>query len=109
MLAITSKIQLAVALGVAPQTHTAIPLKSAHPLFRDRPPQPQNDPGLSPVKFLTKSTRFFFSLFTRPPPKGPLTQKEATDNVYLDTQVMGSNPGENVDPIGNVQNPQIRY
>ena len=31
--------------------------------------------------------------FLRPSPLGALMEKEGTDNVYLDNQVMGSNPG----------------
>ena len=34
-----------------------------------------------------------FGPLLRPSPQGALMEKEGTDNVYLDTQVMGSNPG----------------
>ena len=40
-----------------------------------------------------------------PSPQGPLTEKEGTDNVYLDGQVMGSNPGVRSRSYG--ESPQI--
>ena len=40
-----------------------------------------------------------------PSPQGPLTKKEAINNVYVDTQVMGSNPGMRSQSSRKVPNP----
>ena len=34
-----------------------------------------------------------FAPLMAPSPQGPLTKKKAASNVYLDTEVMGSDPG----------------
>ena len=45
-------------------------------------------PSIFPGKILS-----IFAPLRIPSPQGTLTEKEGTNNVYLDTQVMGSNPG----------------
>ena len=50
---------------------------------------PKND---SPC--LSDNMASIFGLLPRSSSQGPLMEKEGTGNVYLDGQVMGSNPGE---------------
>ena len=57
-----------------------------------------------PTRPLTRFGPFFGPLMI-PSPQGPLTKKEATNNVYLDTQVMGSNPGIRSQSSRKVPNP----
>ena len=71
----------------------AIPLKSINPL-REPPPQFKSVPGPSPYKVLS----FFVPPLPSPPPAPP-TQKEGTDNVDLDGQVLGSDPGEKMSTL----------
>ena len=83
------------------------------------PPSAHRDflevPGLNSSRSLTW-TRKWPSIFTRQDfvnscsshdtiSPGPLTEKEGTDNVYLDGQVMGSNPGVRSRSYG--ESPQI--
>ena len=68
---------------------TAISWKFPVSIPRDLSPGPENGQVSSPDKILP-----IFAPLTIPSPQGPLMEKEGTGNVYLDGQVMGSNPGE---------------
>ena len=66
---------------------TAVSCKIPVLLCRDLPPGAENGPQSSPNKILS-----VFAPLMVPSTQGPLTKKKATINVYLDAQVMGSNP-----------------
>ena len=70
------------------QVRTAVSCKSPVSIPRELPPGPENCPVFLPGKIL-----LIFGPRMIASPWGTLMEKEGTDNVYLDTQVMGSNPG----------------
>ena len=70
------------------QVRTAISCKFPVSIPRDLSPGPENGQVSSPDNILP-----ILGPLMIPSPKVPLTEKEGTDTVYLDGQVMGSNPG----------------
>ena len=71
---------------------TAISCRLPVSIPRDLPPGPEKWANMF-ADFWSDNILSIFGPLLRPSPQGALMEKEGTDNVYLDTQVMGSNPG----------------
>ena len=86
------------------RVRTAISCRLPVSIPRDLPPGPEKWANMF-ADFWSDNILSIFGPFLKPSPWGALMEKEGTDNVKLDTQVMESNPG--IRPRSHEESPEF--